>query len=178
LQLQAERNDELPKSLRELRCGLGSGLQSCWASRLCSFCSELPPRGRTLPLTRPSSAEPCASPQTTLISTLGVGCSRNRESLPVTDAGLVSHQVHGFHHDQEGRAGFPTDPSVVNEGRERERVRDQLVGRAGQQDDTLTAPGPGLVASSRNRESLPVTDAGLVSHQVHGFHHDQEGRAG
>lgn len=37
--------------------------------------NQHPPSGRTLPWTRPSSAEPCASPQTTLISTFGVGCA-------------------------------------------------------------------------------------------------------
>jgi hypothetical protein len=130
------KNDELPKSLRELRCGLGSGLQSCWASRLCSFCSELMISGPVVPAARirlPTSRSksfaarrkarrrkassramsvPSAVAGTSRL-TLHVSraSSRNRESLPVTDAGLVSHQVHGFHHDQEGRAGFPTDPS-------------------------------------------------------------------
>lgn len=49
---------------------------------------QQPPRGRTLPLTRPSSAEPCASPQTTLISTLGVGCA-----LQEQQAALISSKA-------------------------------------------------------------------------------------
>lgn len=36
---------------------------------------QQPPSGRTFPLTRPSVSEPCASPQTTLISTFSVGCA-------------------------------------------------------------------------------------------------------
>lgn len=36
---------------------------------------QQPPSGRTLPFTSPSSSDPCDSPQTTLISTFGVGCA-------------------------------------------------------------------------------------------------------
>lgn len=107
------KNDELPKSLREFRCGLGSALQLSWASRflLIQFradqCGLLVPARIQLPTSRSKSfvarrkaRRRKASSRAMSVLSAVAGTSRvtlhvsrasfrNRESLPVNDAGLV-----------------------------------------------------------------------------------------